>query len=298
MSWHDYNEALVERGRVLFDLGFSSSWKSQVDAMNEDKVGRPYTYPNSYIEFLSFLKVGFDIPYRMVQGITTALSEYISFFREIHFTQIRRRLLALMKGRKPSEIVKVDEGEEPLTIVVDSSGLTTTNKGSYIEDTWKKERRRYVKLHLVADKKTKKILGFRVTNERTADTKKFIPMVREVVKRRKVARAYGDTAYDARRNFNLLDEEGIEPAIKLKKNAITRSLGSPLRRREAVLVKRLGCEGWKSLKDYGKRWIAEIVLSSFKRVLGEVLRSRKFLCQKAEVSLKVMLYNRFLSIGP
>jgi len=105
MSWHDYNEALVERGRLLFDLDFASSWKNELDVMNSSKLGRPYEYPNSYISFLSFLKVGFDIPYRMVEGITEALSEYITFIKEVHFTQIRRRMLSLMKGKKPSELV-------------------------------------------------------------------------------------------------------------------------------------------------------------------------------------------------
>jgi hypothetical protein len=175
MSWHDYNDSLVERGRILFELDFTTSWKDEVETMNREKVGRPYAYPNSYIEFLSFLKVGFDITYRTVEGITQALSEYVSFIRDIHFTQIRRRMLSLMKGKKPSEMAKVDAGEEPMTIVVDSSGLSTTNKGSYIEDKWKKEKRKYVKLHLVADKKTGKIVGFRVTSEKTADTKKFVP---------------------------------------------------------------------------------------------------------------------------
>jgi transposase len=65
-----------------------------------------------------------------------------------------------------------------------------------------------------------------------------------------------------------------------------------------VLVEKLGCEGWKALKDYGKRWMVEIVFSSFKRVLGEALRSRRSLSQKAEASLKVMLYNKLLSIRP
>ncbi len=73
-------------------------------------------------------------------------------------------------------------------------------------------KRRYVKLHLVADKKTKKIVGFRVTGGHTADTKKFVPMVKEVSKKRRVAKAYADTAYDSRRNFNLLRKERIEPA--------------------------------------------------------------------------------------
>jgi hypothetical protein len=299
LSWHDYNEALVERGCVILDFGFADSWVYELDAMNEDKLGRPFEYPNLYVEFLASIKVGFDIPYRMVEGITKALSQHIRFVEEVHFTQIRRRMLSLLKGKKPSEIVgglKDDGATEPITIVVDSSGLSVSNKGFYIEDRWKKEKRKYLKLHIVADNKTKKIVGFRVTSERTGDSKKFIPLVKEVSKKRKVAKAYGDAAYDARRNFNLLDGEGIEPAIKLRSNARTRSLGSPLRREEAVLVNKLGYERWKELKDYGKRWIVEIVFSAFKRVLGETLRSKKFLSQKAEASFKVMLYNKFLSI--
>ncbi len=88
-----------------------------------------------------------------------------------------------------------------------------------------------------------------------------------------------------RRKEELLREEKIEPAIKLKKNARTRSLGSSLGREEAVLVMKQGYEGWKKLNDYGKRWIVEIAFSSFKRVLGDTLRFRRFLSQKAEASL-------------
>ena len=300
LSWHDYNESLVERGRIIFDLGFADSWKKELKSMNKRKVGRPFDFPDSYIEFLSFLKVGFDIPYRMVEGAVDELSEYISFIHDICFTQIRRRMVRLMKGKKPSEIIVPahddKEKEDPITVVVDSTGLTTTNKGSYIEDKWKKEKRKFIKLHIIADRKTKKIVGFRVTSERTGDSKKFIPLVKEVSKKKKIEKAYADTMYDSRKNFNLLKEKGIEPAIKVRKNARTLARGSPLRREETVLTKKLGLEGWKQLKDYGQRWIVEIVFSSFKRVLGEALRSKKFISQKAEASLKVMLYNRFLSV--
>ncbi len=69
------------------------------------------------------------MPYRMVEGITEALSEYIAFVREVHFPQIGRRIHALRKGKKPSQLVKADEGDdEPIIIVVESSGLSTTNK--------------------------------------------------------------------------------------------------------------------------------------------------------------------------
>lgn len=158
------------------------------------------------------------------------------------------------------------------------------------------EERKFLKLHILVDKKTGKIAGFRVTSEHTGDSKKFVPLVKEASKKNKIAKLFGDTSYDARRNFNLLDELNIEPAIKIRKNATTRSHGSPLRREETVLMKKLGLEGWKKVKDYGKRWIAEIIFSSFKRVLGKALHSKKFLCQKAEASFKVMLYNKFMSV--
>jgi hypothetical protein len=142
MSWHDYNESLVERGKIIFDLEFASSWKKELKSMNKGKVGRPFDFPDSYIEFLAFIKVGFDAPYRMVEGAVKALSEYILFIQDICFTQIRRRMVHLLKGKKPAEMIirTQDENGEPITAVVDSTGLTTTTKGAYIEAKWKKEK--------------------------------------------------------------------------------------------------------------------------------------------------------------
>jgi len=60
MSWHDYNEALIERGSSLVNFGFVSTWKEGVESMNERKKGRPYRFPESYVSFLAFLRVGYD----------------------------------------------------------------------------------------------------------------------------------------------------------------------------------------------------------------------------------------------
>lgn len=79
-------------------------------------------------------------------------------------------------------------------------------------------------------------------------------------------------AHDNRRSFNLLDNLNIEPAINIRKNASIKPKGCPLRRDEVLLIKKLGYERCKQLKDMGRRWIAEIVFSSsLKRVLGEDL---------------------------
>ena len=104
------------------------------------------------------------------------------------------------------------------------------------------------------------------------------------------------TKHRNRRNFNLLERLDVEPVIAIRNNSSTRERGCPLRREEILLIKKLGYQRWKQMKDAGRRWIAEIVFSSIKRVLGEDLFSKKFSTQKVEAGLKIMLYNKFIII--
>jgi Transposase DDE domain len=293
-SWHEYNESLIERGRILMDIGFLRSSKREITNMNKGKVGAPFEHSHTYIQFLAFLKVGFKISYRTVQGIVRGLSDYIRI-EEIHFTQIRRRILKI----KPSVgnlNLDNNDGNNPITVIVDASGLTITKKGDYIEQKWIRKKKEFIKLHIAVDAKSEKIVSFRVTKGNVHDSKKFSPMIREVSEKYTIDKAYADKAHDNRRSFNLLDNLNIEPAIQIRKNASTKAKGCPLRRDEVLLIKKIGYERWKQLKDAGRRWIAEIVFSSLKRVLGEDLLSKKFKAQKVEAGLKVMLYNKFISL--
>ena len=262
--------------------------------MNKGKVGAPFEYSRAYIQFLAFLKTGFKISYRTVQGIVRGLSDYIRI-EEIHFTQIRRRILKI----KPSVgnlNLDNNDGNNPITVIVDASGLTITKKGDYIEQKWIRKKKEFIKLHITVDAKSEKIVSFRVTKGNVHDSKKFSPMIREISEGYDIDKVYADKAHDNRRSFNLLDNLNIEPAIQIRKNASIKTKGCPLRRDEVLLIRELGYERWKQLKDAGRRWIAEIVFSSLKRVLGEDLLSKKFKAQKVEAGLKVMLYNKFISL--
>lgn len=181
-------------------------------------------------------------------------------------------------------------------MTVDASGLTITKKGDYIEQKWIRKKKEFIKLHVAVDAKSKKVVSFRVTKGNVHDSKKFIPMIREVSEQYDIGKVYADKAHDNKRSFQLLDNLNIEPAINIRKNASIKTKGCPLRRDEVLLIKKLGYERWKQFKDADRRWTAEIAFSSIKRVFGESLLSKKFKAQKIEAGLKVMLYNKFIDL--
>lgn len=127
-----------------------------------------------------------------------------------------------------------------------------------------KEKREFVKLHIAVDAKSKKVVSFRITKGYVHDSRKLGPLVREAAEKCDIDKVHADKAHDNRReNFNLLDDLNVEPAIGIRKNATSiKARGCQLRKDEVILIKKLGYQGWKQLKDAGKRWIAEIIIFS------------------------------------
>ncbi|PWU80638.1 MAG: hypothetical protein DLM72_11230, partial [Candidatus Nitrosopolaris wilkensis] len=201
---------------------------------------RHFSTPIAISIFLAFLKVSFRIPYRTVQGIVRGLSQYVTIVEDIHLTHIRRRMIRI-KSIANTDFGNDNEGkgEGPITLIVDASGLTVSNKGHYIEQKWIRKKKEFVKLHIAVDAKSKKVVSFRITKGTVHDAKKFCPLVREAAKKYDIEKLHADKAHDNRRNFNLLDELDVEPAIEIRNNASTRSGGCQLRREEVLLIKKL-----------------------------------------------------------
>ena len=120
------------------DISFLRSSNKEIKNMNKGKVGAPFEYSRTYIQFLAFLKIGFKISYRTVQGIVRGLSDYLRI-EEIHFAQIRRRILKVKPSVGNLNPDNDDDGK-PITLIVDASGLTITKKGDYIEQKQKEKR--------------------------------------------------------------------------------------------------------------------------------------------------------------
>ena len=76
------------------DIGFLKMQGNEIKKMNDRKVGAPFEYSLTYIQFLAFLKIGFKISFRTVQGILRGLSDYIRT-KEMHFAHLRRGILKI-----------------------------------------------------------------------------------------------------------------------------------------------------------------------------------------------------------
>jgi hypothetical protein len=158
-----------------------------------------------------------------------------------------------------------------------------------MSDKWHKQNRKgYLKIHVAVDIKTKEILALEVTGEKVHDNRMLKKLVNHVLdsssgsnssndqplnmKRRISASA--DGAYDSNSNFRYLEERGINPGIKVRKNSIVSSRNNRLRKREVKLQSK-DLLKWKTKRKYGHRWIAETAFSTMKRTFGEHVSATK-----------------------
>jgi hypothetical protein len=63
------------------------------------------------------------------------------------------------------------------TLVVDASCVTVSKKGDYMEEKWIRKKKEFIKLHIAADAKSKKVVSFRITRGNVHDAKKFFSVV-------------------------------------------------------------------------------------------------------------------------
>jgi len=134
--------------------------------MNDGKVGRPFKYAETYIKLLAYIRYLFNLPYRQTEGFARALSLHTGR-KAPDYSVINRRINALninLTTRRSGS--DDDNDEEPMTIVVDSTGIKVTNRGEWLRRRWGKERKGYIKIHFAIDARSKEVISMHVTKRR------------------------------------------------------------------------------------------------------------------------------------
>jgi len=289
-NWKEYNESLVRRGELLFDTDFLSGWGRELKSLNEGKEGARYRYPSSLMSMLAAIHV-YLLPYRELEGFLRMFSGHVEGLKVPDYTTMWWRISRIKVELDPS----VDPDED-VTIAVDSTGIKVSNRGEWIRQKWA-VKRGFIKVHLAVDVKTGKILSMEVTKEDVPDERMLVPLVEGAASRANVTRAIGDGAYDSRAAFRYLDGKGIEPVIKVRKNASLRAMGC-MPRKLVVAEQLKDYERWKRRRGYGNRARVESAISSFKRTFGEHVTSVKWGSMVNELLVKASVYNLFVGINP
>jgi DDE family transposase len=296
--WPSYNQSLVKRGEILFSYDFLDIWDGDLARMNENKKGKKYKFPDSFILIISYIRVYFRLPYRQTEGIIEAtIGKSIPEYKQPpSYSQICRRT-----NKLDIDINSGDDGinNDIVIIAADSTGIKVTNRGQWMQDKWNLGKKGYLKIHVAVNIKTKEILALEVTDEKVHDGKVMEQLVEHVLENNhdiKIKSLLGDGAYDGNENFKYLQKKKIRPGIKVRKNSISSLKNNNLRNREvSSQIKDLF--KWKKKRKYGHRWMAETAFSSMKRMFGEHTSAAKFQNMVKEMTMKISLYNLFRRIA-
>ena len=289
--WPSYNTSLVRRGEILFSYDFLDIWDDDLARMNENKNGKKYKFPDSFILIIGHIRVCLHLPYRQTEGlIKSTLGKNIPEDKQPpSYSQTCRRT-----NKLDIDINSSIEDDDVVIIAADSTGIKVTNRGQWMRDKWHiKNKKGYIKIHVAVDIKTKQILALEVTDEKVHDSKIVKNLVEGALNNShniKIKSFLGDGAYDSNENFKYLNEKRIQPIIKVKRNSVVSSRNNKIRNKEVQLQIK-DYHKWKKKRRYGSRWMAETAFSSIKRMFGEYTSAIRFQNMIKEMTIKVSLYN-------
>jgi hypothetical protein len=284
-DWKEYNGKLIERGRYYINPRFLESWNEEIKEMNAGKVGNPYFYPKTMIEFLAILHCkGND--YRTCEGIIEGISENYKFeFPVISYTQICRRVNSLE--------INFEINEDNLIVAGDGSGEKSTKRGGWMREKWK-VKKGWIKV-VILGTPDGKVVDIRVGTEALDERASVRGMIKN--NHNKINKIILDGLHDCRKTFDLCEKYKIETAIKIRKNAQTKAKGSPRRKREVIFYQSMEHKQWVKEKGYGLRWPAsEGIFSRQKTIFGEYVAAKKKRNMYHEVKLKFWAVNKLNEI--
>ncbi len=282
-NWKKENDKLVKRGEFYINPVFLETWLDEIKEMNYGKVGQPYLYPHSMIEFLAmFYAKGFS--YRELKGILLGLSKRLGNFPVISFSQIRKRIKKLHLTFKAKN--------NDLDVGIDGTGKKVSNRGEWMRQKWK-VRRGWIKVVIMGDTKGN-IVDIRIGNEDLDERSAGRGMLRK--NKKNIKKVLMDGWHDCEDTFDLCDKLGIKAVIKIRKNADGSGLGA--RPKEVRLYKNIGYKAWAEKKQYGMRWPAtEGIISATKRMFGEYVKSHKTRNMYHEAKLKFWIYQKIKDLA-
>ena len=294
-NWNQYNTALVHRGRITLWVSpeVAAAWKAQSDGLPH----KQRTYSDLAIETVLCLKVLFKLTLRAAEGFASDVIALLKLGLPCPtYTTLSRR------ARDLKVDLSVRETDEPIHLLVDSTGIKVAGEGEWKTRKWGAEyRRKWIKLHLGLDTRSGQIVSALVTYSNGGDPDHFPELLENV--ENEIDKVGGDGAYDSVENFRLIAERGAEAVIPVRLGAVVRKEPEATARNSVVESMNLlwdeetGDARWKKEVGYHARSRVESEMFRYKQVIGDRVRFRDAGSQAVEVLVGCKILNRFLRLG-
>jgi hypothetical protein len=189
---------------------------------------------------------------------------------------------------------RLNEGE-PVTVIVDSTGLRFSHAGAWYEKKYgkKAERTPWRMMHLAMDAEGD-VLAVEITDTSTGDSSCLDLLLPQVGK---IDRLIADTAYyQIERNEQLL-ASGVVPVIPPKADAVDDAKQNRWHDQLVRYLKEKGQYAFQNKYGYGLRARVEAQFSRIKRCIGDTLLTRRIASQTQEGRAIANLINQWNAFG-
>jgi hypothetical protein len=233
----------------------------------------------------------FHQPLRQTEGLLRSIATMLAVDIAVpdHTTLSRR-------GRGLTILPKMVGREEPLHLLVDSTGLKIYGEGEWLDQKRGiRSPRRWRKLHLGVDADTHKIVVVELTPDDAGDVSELPGLLDQVgIASVTADGAYdGEVVYDAVANRHPNAEIIIPPRVTAVPNKTT----ATQRDRHIAKIERHGRMGWQRRSGYNRRSLAETAVYRYKTIIGRRLQSRTLPTQRTEAKIGCNVLNRMTSFG-
>ena len=268
-NWSKYSKALVNRGKLTLFItkDFADTWYVKYDDGSPRARGGQAKYSETAITALLSLRFVFKLPLRAMEGLAQSLVEMAGVDIDVPDYSTLSIKLRDMKIKLPP--VCKDSGGGYVASL-DSTGVKIHGQGEWNRKKHsQKDRRQWVKVHLIIDNDTMQILGVEATADDVHDCEVFDQLID--VLPNKINKVLGDGAYDTLEAHKKSLDNGIELVALPRNNAVVDLKSTEqhiLKRNEHVLrYKEQGIYAWANKYGYWARNRVESTMSRFKNYL-------------------------------
>lgn len=290
-NWPEYDAALLRRGSltVWFTEDAVASWRAE----GTGKRGGQPVYCDIAIATGVAVRLVFHQPLRQTEGLLRSIAELLGLAIPIpdHPTLSRR-------GGGLTVLPERIKRDEPLHLLVDSTGLKRSGEGEWLNQKHGiRTRRHWRKLHLAIDADTQEIVACNLTEEDVGDVSAVPHLLDQIEGALDAITA--DGAYDGEPTDQVVAERHPEAAVIIppRSTAVLSTTAVTQRDRHIEAIATDGRMSWQRASRYHRRSLVETGMFRYKTIIGRRLYAKSLPNQRAEAKVACNVLNRMTHWG-